>query len=137
MGIVNIILVIVGVTLIGLVLGISSYNEQAEAGGPIGGCGDFGEMELQHWDKIIFKPNQKLFNDSPSPLFPFVLSPNKIYDIKVVQDPLAVTDLQGTVSKFLSDSGYKTSGGSKVFPRFIEIVDVEYEIACVKPPFAT
>jgi len=120
MGIVNIILVIIGVTLVSLVLGISSYNEQAEAGGSIGGCGDFFEGELQHWDKIIFKTNQRLFNDFPSPLFPSKLVPSRTYDIKVEQDPLSVTVLEEVVTVFLRDNGYRASEG-KVLPRFISI----------------
>ena len=130
MGKVNIITVIVGVTLVGLVLGISSYNEQAEAGAPFGiACESTGGV-LQHWDKIIFKPDIRFFNDSPSSLLPPFLAPGKTYDIKVMQDPFSVTELEGTVSKFLTDSGYKTLDGIKVFPRFILIVDVEYEKAC-------
>ncbi len=131
MGIVNIILVIVGVTLVGLVLGISSFNEQAEAGGSIGGCDAFGENVIQHWDKIIFHPDIRLFNAfDPSPLFPPTLFPGITYDIKVEQDPLSLTNLEETVSKFLNANGYRTSDGKGVLPRFIDIVDVEYSIAC-------
>ncbi len=127
----SLISVIVGVTLVGLVLGISSFNEQAQAGGTIGGCDGFGENEIQHWDKIIFKVDQRLFNSFPSPAFPAILKPILTYDIKVPQDPISVTVLEKTVSKFLSDFDYKTKDGKKVRAVFIDIVDVEYEIACV------
>jgi len=129
----NVISVIVAITLVGLVLGLSSYNELASAGivilpPPTGDFCDFDGVS-QHWDKIIFKTDRKLINDSPPPLFPSKLLPNRTYDIKVMQDPLSVTVLEDTVAIFLRDNGYKTSVG-KVFPRFISIVDVEYDIAC-------
>ena len=131
MGKVNIILVIVGVTLVGLVLGLSSYNEQAEAGvETMGGCGDFFEGDLRHWDKIIFKTDRKLKDSTPSTLSPKILFPAKTYDIKVVQDPFSVTNLEQTVTSFLNADGYRTSVGKGVAPRFISIVDVEYSIAC-------
>jgi len=141
MGKANIISVIVGVTVIGLVLGLSSFNEQAEAGiiilpPPTGDCGDFGVGITQHWDKIIFKVDQRLINSFPSPAFPAILKPILSYDIKVEQDPISATNLERAVSDFLNANGYKTSDGKKVRPLFISIVDVEYSIACpiTSPP---
>jgi len=140
MGKANIISVIVGVTVVGLVLGLSSYNDQAEAGMmPINGFNGFPPTEdpcnslrgeLIHWDKIIFKTDRKLINAFPSPGVLPILTPSKTYDIKVEQDPFSVTNLELTVSKFLNANFYTTVGEGKVTPAFITIVDVEYAIAC-------
>jgi len=137
MGKVNIISVIVSVTLVGLVLGLSSYNEQAEAGLSNGifiptedPCDSFSGV-LTHWDKILFKTNQRLFASEPPPFSSPILFPILTYDIKVEQDPISVTNLERAVSSFLNDSSYRTSDGSFVKDVFIIIVDVEYEIACV------
>ncbi len=135
MGKVNIILVLVAVTLVSLVLGLSSFNEQAEAGiiilpPPTGDCGSFGVGITQHWDKIIFKVDQRLINSFPSPAFPSILKPILSYDIKVEQDPISATNLERAVSDFLNSNGYKTLDGKKVRPLFISIVDVEYSITC-------
>jgi len=131
MGKVSIISVIVGVTLVGLVLGLSFYNEQAEAGLSVGGCGEsFGGVQL-HWDKIIFEVNQNLFNKvGPKTLFPPVIFPTLTWDIKVQQDPLSATNLERTVADFLNANNYKTFDDKEVRPHFISIVDVEYDIAC-------
>jgi len=132
MGKANIISVIVGVTVIGLVLGLSSYNEQAEAGisFPFTDPCIFDGV-VQHWDKIIFKTDQRLFNTFELSLSPPILKPILSYDIKVPQDPVSVTNLERAVSDFLNANGYKTFDDKKVRPLFISIVDVEYSIACI------
>jgi len=138
MGKANLISVIVGVTAVGLVLGLSSYNEQAEAGLiiPLGDCDNFNGV-LVHWDKIIFKTDQRLINAFPSPGVLSILTPSKTYDIKVVQDPFSITNLELTVSNFLNANFYTTVGEGKVTPGFITIVDVEYAIACTSTGFGT
>jgi len=133
MGKVNIILVIVGVTLVGLVLGLSYYNDQAEAGifplsPPVPCESDTGV--LVHWDKIIFKTDRRLFASTPPPFSSPILFPVLTYDIKVVQDPISATTLERAVSSFLNVNGYRTEDGSSVKDVFIIIVDVEYSIAC-------
>ena len=125
MGKVHIISVLVAATFVGLVLGLSSYNEQAEAGGTIGDPCDSLSGVLQHWDKIIFQTDRKLINAFE----PTILSVLH-YDIKVQQDPFFVTNLERTVSDFLNANGYTTTGKDKVRPLMIDIVDVEYAIAC-------
>jgi len=131
MGKVHIISVLVGATIVGLVLGLSSYNEQAEAGGPIGGCGLFAEGTQQHWDKIIFKTDRKIFN----PIEPALLQ-GLHYDIKVQQDPFFVTNLEQTVADFLNAKSFKRGNGGSVLPGNIIIVDVEYDTPCtsIGPP---
>ena len=127
MGKVHLLSVFVGATIIGLVLGLSSYNDQAEAdeNGPMGDCDNFSGI-LQHWDKIIFQTDRKLIHS---------FEPNLLrvlhYDIKVQQDPFLVTNLERTVSDFLNANGYTTTGKGKVRPLMIDIVDVEYDTACV------
>jgi len=132
----NVISVIISVMLVGLVLGLSSYNEQVEAGllpngmfFPEPDCDNFNGV-LVHWDKIIFKTDQRLINAFPSPGVLSALTPSRTYDIKVEQDPFSVTNLELSVSNFLNANFYKTVGEGKVTPAFITIVDVEYAIAC-------
>jgi len=138
MGKANNILFLVGFIAVGLVLGLSSYYDQAQAGMPsiIGEPCDSFSGVLLHWDKIIFHPEVKMFNTfAPSPLFPPTLFTSRTYDIKVEQDPASVTNLEGTVAKFLNANGFRTSDGKGVSPKFIDIVDVEYAIACTTVTF--
>ena len=131
----NVISVIVSVTFVGLVLGLSFDNEPALAGiGPFPPpSGDLCDSEtgvLQHWDKIIFETDRRLITGFAPPPSPLTILPILTYDIKVQQDPFSVTNLERTVSDFLNANGYTTTGKGKVRPLMIDIVDVEYEIAC-------
>jgi len=131
MGKVHIISVLVGVTLVGLVLGLSSYNEQAEAGGTISAPCDSFSGTIQHWDKIAFFTDRKLFNPSEPTILPIL-----DYDIKVEQDPFFITNLEQTVANFLNGGGYTTGNKGIILPGMIDIVDVEYAITCAStgPP---
>ena len=126
MGKVHIISVLVAATFVGLVLGLSSYNEQAEAGGTISDPCDSFSGVLQHWDKIIFQTDRKLIHSFEPTILPILH-----YDIKVQQDPFFVTNLEKTVRDFLNANGYTTTDKGKVRQLMIDIVDVEYDIACI------
>ena len=83
------------------------------------------EDNLQHWDKIIFEvaiPGSDLM-EGP-------------FDIKVKQDPNAVTDLQQEVADFLNDPDNKIPDKLKRASEFktddVDIIDVEYSTVCVK-----
>ena len=130
MGKVHLLSLLVAASLVGLVLGLSSYNEQAEAGISIGPSCDTGGV-LVHFDKIVFQTDRILFN-----LFQPALVPTLHYDIKVQQDPFFVTNLEQTVADFLNAKSFKRGNGGSVLPGNIIIVDVEYDTPCtsIGPP---
>jgi len=98
------------------------------------------QENVKHWDKIIFEP--KLKGNENKIFIPDVafseLREKKPHDIKILDDPDTVVDLERAVAQKLNDLGYfveKQSGQNTinqfVSPTNIEIIDVEYAIACV------
>jgi len=98
------------------------------------------QENVQHWDKIIFKVKlkgneNKIFNTM---MMPTVLEIGLTYDVKVLDDPETVAELERKVSSKLTDLGYlveKKLGNNittqQVARTNIEIIDVEYAIACI------
>ncbi len=97
---------------------------------------------IQHWDKIIFEV--VLGGGELSLISPdgeTELEVEKEYDIKVLDDPNEVADLKQKTADKLNDIGYQkfTIQGPKPIRDFnVEIIDVEYAIACtgggITPP---
>lgn len=93
---------------------------------------------LQHWDKIEFSiiplPPGVALESSDSNQPPIVTS--RLYDIKVLDDPLVVADLSQKVVDFLDSKGYSLKAGGVDVPisdqpELIVIVDIEYAIVCL------
>ena len=101
------------------ILGASAVAQDAWAADCPGG-------KLKHWDKIIFKIVGNR-NDTHSKYYH-----NTELDIKVEDEPTKVADLKGKVVKFLEDD----YPNGNVKRQHIQIVDVEYAIACELPPAA-
>ncbi len=99
------------------------------------------QENVQHWDKIIFEPKLKgSENEISIPGVPgSELREKKQHDIKILDDPNTVVDLERAVAQKLNSLGYfveKQLGGDsttiqEVSPNNIKIKDVEYAIACV------
>ncbi len=98
------------------------------------------QENVKHWDKIIFEP--KLKGNENKIFIPDVplseLREKKPHDIKILDDPNTVVDLERAVAQKLNDLGYfveKQFGDSTtiqmISPTNIKIKDVEYAIACV------
>ena len=96
---------------------------------------------VTHWDKIVFKVPHlvqsfgKVASPSPSGLIP-----DRTYDIKVIDDPTSVADLNQKVHDFLVAKGYaiifpngngpNATPVDHLAPESIKIVSVEYAIEC-------
>jgi hypothetical protein len=82
---------------------------------------------VQHWDKIVFS-----FSGDPiiRPGEPNVsqLFPQREYDIKVIDLPNEVADLQNQITRKLVSLNYTVPTGT-----LFKIVDVEYAIVCTIP----
>lgn len=77
---------------------------------------------IKHFDKIIFK----IMRDPDRQLGAIVPLKTEL-DIKVEDDPAALTDVKQVIRTWLEDKGLSASSTNLV----IEIVDVDYAIACV------
>lgn len=109
---------------------------------------------IQHWDKIKFfvtasnlvgiktiisaNAQQPTLTTVPHTGANPETSFSPLYDIKVIDDPTKVVDLQQVVSDFLNAHGYLLSQGGQVgravIPADIGIADIEYAIVCTLPP---
>jgi len=99
------------------------------------------QENVKHWDKIIFEPKLKGSENEIS--IPGVLGSElrekKPHDIKILDDPETVVDLERAVADKLNELGYRVEkdlgGGSTttqlVSPNNIKMKDVEYAIACI------
>ena len=88
---------------------------------------------LEHLDKIEFRLIGNLLIQSSEEGQPSPLLFDRVYDIKVTDDPLLVRDLNQTVADFLNAHNYEVilfGNHFPVSPEGIDIVDVEYAIAC-------
>ena len=128
MGKITIVSGIVGAIIIGMILGLTTLNEPAEAGIVSGNC-DGGSGTIEHWDKIFFDIDRSVKHSS----LPNLLKA-RTFDIKVFQDPQTVTVLEETVANFLNAAGYTKFNGGPITPLMIFIVDVDYDIACIFLP---
>ena len=117
-----------------LVTGAIAFADDADddgGGGPIQtGC---ALENVEHWDKIIFE----VLRDFDTPLLgignPQTLFPGQAYDIKVLDTPGVVADLQQIVAADLEFKGYLFPGDGPPEPIDIVIIDVEYAIICIAP----
>ena len=59
-----------------------------------------------------------------------------IYDIKVLDDPTKVADLNQKVVDFLNNLNYCSPGGNPgdLTPMDVFVLDVDYSIVCTVPP---
>jgi len=99
------------------------------------------QENVQHWDKIIFEPKLKGGeNEISIPGVPVSeLREKKQHDIKILDDPETVVDLERAVANKLNELGYRVekqlgSGSTTtqlVSVTNIKIKDVEYAIACI------
>jgi len=101
------------------------------------------QENVQHWDKIIFKVKlkgneNKIFAPFDPEVRPAELLVGLTYDVKVLDDPAVVAELEAKVSSKLNEIGYQVEkkSGQNTINQFIarsniEIIDVEYAIACI------
>jgi len=91
---------------------------------------------IQHWDKITFLGTLQIQNSMGQ--LPTVIDSTGafIYDIKVLDDPTKVADLNQKVVDFLNPLGYgktmQTPGD--LTPMDVFVVEVDYSIVCTVPP---
>ncbi len=113
-----------GVGLLGMSVG--SVAPMAFGGGIFGAPCDNFNGSLQHWDKIIFTSSATIKRPDTS-----LIPKNHIVDIKVLDDPQDVADLEQKVVDFLNEGGFTRTGGGPFGKAHITVNDVEYSIACV------
>jgi len=91
----------------------------------------------QHWDKIVFTVpltvNWKA--TSPNSLPQPTLVVGRTYDIKVVDNPATVADINQKIFNFLSSNGYILTNATT--PAKFYIVQVDYAITCPAPVVTT
>ena len=80
------------------------------------------EQFVQHGDKIVFTVSQSVSDNDG-----FDLYPGRTYDIKVLDDPAKVADLNSKVVQFAENNGVTPGTFS---PDDVTIVDVGYAIVC-------
>ena len=96
-------------------------------------------QNVVHYDKIIFHPTLNLADcgvpsGNPTELLTHAgISTN--YDIKVLDDPTKVADLNQKVADFLNNLNYCSPGGQAgdITPINIHVTDVDYRIVCNAP----
>ncbi|MDH3676993.1 MAG: hypothetical protein OEQ12_01680 [Nitrosopumilus sp.] len=96
------------------------------------------QENLQHWDKVIFNATLKGFDlnfvnpNDKTPLDEF-----GTFDVKILDNPNEVANLQEEVAQKLNSLGYQKNdlqeGIIGIDGFNIDLVDVEYSIACVQP----
>ena len=59
---------------------------------------------------------------------------NSLVDIKVLDDPFDVADLEQKAVDFLNNGGFTRAGGGAFSKAHLEITDVEYAITCISLP---
>jgi len=99
------------------------------------------EGNIQHWDKVIFNATlvaQALDIDFNTPQGKTPLIEGRTFDVKVLDDPNQLADLQEKVAQKLNSLGYSKDNALEPFVHDIKwfniiIVDVEYAIVCVQP----
>ncbi len=96
-------------------------------------------QDVVHYDKIIFHPTLNLANcgvpsGNPTELLTHTAVATN-YDIKVLDDPTKVADLNQKVADFLNNLNYCTPGGiaGDITPINIHVTDVDYRIVCKQP----
>ena len=100
-------------------------------------------QNVVHWDKIMFYPMILIGScDVNFPIPPgnppelLIPQGNFIYDIKVLDDPTKVADLNQKVVTFLNSLNYCSPGGTTgdLQPMDVFVLDVDYSIVCTVPP---
>jgi hypothetical protein len=102
--------------------------------------------KVQHWDKIQFRIRGTYIITTSQPggnvsLSALVNDPNKPWDIKVLDDPTKVADIEAKVRNFLANSPMIDTGSPSAAISTIALTpnskiiidDIEYEIVCVRP----
>ena len=98
-------------------------------------------QNVVHYDKVIFHPKLNIADcgvpsGNPTELLThdqFGNGPN--YDIKVLDDPTKVADLNQKVVDFLNNLNYCSPGGQAgdLQPNNVFVLDVDYSIVCTVP----
>ena len=83
---------------------------------------------VQHWDKIVFKFKFALHVDPLNPSDPS-LDTGRTYDIKVLDNPALVADINQKINDFLR-AHYNIAATDEELVGLIEVVNVEYAIVC-------
>ncbi len=89
---------------------------------------------IQHWDKITFFGFVQITSFQSEQ--PSVIDSTGafLYDIKVLDDPTKVADLNQKVIDFLNPLGYGTTMAGDLIPIDVFVVEVDYAIVCTAPP---
>jgi len=98
-------------------------------------------QNVVHYDKVIYHPTLNIADcgvpsGNPTELLTkdqFGNGPD--YDIKVLDDPTKVADLNQKVADFLNNLNYCSPGGQAgdLTPANIHVTDVDYRIVCNAP----
>lgn len=92
----------------------------------------------QHWDKVVFTVPVAINWKATSPNSPPqpTLVVGRTYDIKVIDDPATVADINQKIFDFLQTHGYiltNATGSPIITPVKFHIVQVDYAITCPGP----
>ena len=88
---------------------------------------------IQHWDKIMFFGTVQITSFQSAQ--PAIIDSQGlfIYDIKVLDDPTKVADLNQKVVDFLNPLGYGLTEAGDLSAMDVFVVDVDYSIVCTGP----
>ena len=84
-------------------------------------------VQVQHWDKIIFKSKKDILNADGL----VVVDKNAIMDIKVLDDPNLIEFPMQKAADRLNLPGWTTDKGDPFTPDDLKLIDIEYAIICL------
>ena len=92
-------------------------------------------QNIQHWDKIIFFGTLQIQTSMMGQLPQTIDSTGAfLYDIKVLDDPTKVADVNKKVVDFLNPLGYGKTSAGDLTPIDVFVIDIDYSIVCTIPP---
>jgi len=111
----------------------------SDSSATITSAGSCPPQNVIHWDKVIFHPTLNLADcgvpsGNPTELLTHTAVATN-YDIKILDDPTKVADVNQKVADFLNNLNYCTPGGmaGDITPINIHVTDVDYRIVCTTP----
>ena len=128
----------VGLALATVVASVSVSAQTTLPGGD--SCewgGVAGAGRIQHFDKIVFRPDPgnnficPAGTLDPDNAQPFRIHDERSFDIKIPDDPTRVANVEEKVAAFLNSLGCQKGKGGDILWQQIEVIDVEYSSECV------
>ncbi len=89
------------------------------------------QANIQHWDKITFFGFVQITSFEGEQPSVINSGGNFLYDIKVLDDPIKVADLNQKVVDFLNPLGYGVTEPGDLITIDVFVVEVDYSIVCV------